>query len=124
MGDMTAIPIDDNDPFDDDNTYDRRPEYDSRGSYMSDDTYTDGSHRQSVIGGFDGTSATRVELRLVDGSTVAATVDSGGVSAGDTLFWTEVTEGVARVTAFDDSGDVVADHRIRDCDDPVDCEVR
>lgn len=42
MGDMTAIPIDDNDPFDDDNTYDRRPEYDSRGSYMSDDTYTDG----------------------------------------------------------------------------------
>jgi chitin synthase len=42
MGDMTAIPIHDNDPFDDDNTYDRRPEYDSRGSYMSDDTYTDG----------------------------------------------------------------------------------
>ncbi len=89
-----------------------------------DDTWTGGRHQQSVIGGFDGTSATRVELRLVDGSTAAATVDSGGVSPGDTLFWAEVPEGVAGVTAYDASGAVVDDHQIRDCDDPVDCEVR
>lgn len=89
-----------------------------------DDTYPGRVHEQSVIGGFDGTSATRVDLRLVDGSTAEATVDSGAVSPGDTLFWAEVPEGVARVTAYDDSGAVVADHRIRDCDNPVDCEVR
>jgi hypothetical protein len=89
-----------------------------------DDTYAPGVHEQSVVGGFDGTSATRVELRLVDGSTASASLDSGEVSPGDTLFWAEVPEGVARVTAYDASGAVVEDHRVRDCDDPVDCEVR
>jgi hypothetical protein len=89
-----------------------------------DDTYTGGTHEQSVIGGFDGTTATRVDLRLIDGSTVAATLDSGEVSPGDTLFWAEVPEGLARVTAYDASGAVVAEHRVRDCGDPVDCEVR
>jgi hypothetical protein len=89
-----------------------------------DETYERGGPGQSVIGGFDGTDATRVELTLVDGSKVAATLDSGGISKGDTLFWAETPVEVAKVVAYDADGGVVASHDIRECSDPVDCEVR
>jgi hypothetical protein len=79
---------------------------------------------QSVIGGFDGVGATDIVLTLVDGGKVRAVVDSGALSPGDTLFWSEVDGEVARVDAFDGSGELVEAHEIRPCSDPVDCEVR
>jgi hypothetical protein len=89
-----------------------------------DETYTRDGVGQSVIGGFDGTDAAEVVLTLVDGREVAATVDSGELSPGDTLFWSSVDGGVARVDAYDASGERVEAHEIRPCSDPVDCEVR
>jgi hypothetical protein len=89
-----------------------------------EDTYDGRVLKQSVIGGFDGTRATRVELTLTDGSSQDASLDSGRISRGDTLFWANVTGELAMVTAYDGAGDVVARHRVRACSDPVDCEVR
>jgi hypothetical protein len=89
-----------------------------------EDTYDGRVLRQSVIGGFDGTTATRVELTLTDGSSEDASLDSGRISRGDTLFWANVEGDLASVTAYDDAGDVVARHQVRACSDPVDCEVR
>jgi hypothetical protein len=89
-----------------------------------DGTYGGRRYRDTVIGGFDGTDATRVVVRLVDGRRVDATIDSGGIHHGDTLFWATAPAAVASVTAYDADGNVVARHRVRSCSDPVDCEVR
>lgn len=86
--------------------------------------YVDHEARQSVIGGFDGTAASRVDLTLADGSTVGTTIDSNNVSPGDTLFWTVVDQPVARATAYDAAGNVVLEHTIRSCSDGMDCAVR
>lgn len=80
--------------------------------------------QELVIGGFDGTSATRVELTLEDGSRVDATLASGDLSEGNSIFWTSVAEPVASITAYDAEGGVVITHEIKPCKDPVDCEVR
>jgi hypothetical protein len=87
-------------------------------------TYRRDGVGQSVVGGFDGVDATRVVLTLVDGSRQEADLDSGEVSAGDTLFWSEVDHEVARVDAYDVDGEVVDSHKIRPCSGGVDCEVR
>ncbi len=89
-----------------------------------DENYPRGGVGHTLIGGVDGTEAARVDLRLVDGSTVPATVDSGDLAPDDTLFWAATDTEVARVVAYDEGGDVVVDRKVRDCDDPVDCEVR
>lgn len=89
-----------------------------------DETYGREGPDHSVIGGLDGEDVGRVELTLVDGTRTEATVDAGGLSAGDTLFWSETTAEVAVVTAYDGDGEVVERHEVRECTDPVDCEVR
>ena len=89
-----------------------------------DDTVRERHVLQSVIGGLDGTKATTVVLTLTDGHRQDATIDSGQISPGDTMFWGVVDGSVARVTAYDDQGDVVATHRVRACSGGVDCEVR
>jgi hypothetical protein len=78
-------------------------------------------HRPTVIGGFRGTRATEVELTLKDGTRVPATVDSGRVSPGDTIFWARTESPPVRATAYDAAGALVEDHKVTPCDDPVDC---
>lgn len=78
-------------------------------------------HRPTVIGGFRGTRATDVELTLEDGSRVSATVDSGLVSPGDTIFWARTQSPPVRATAYDAAGRLVDDHERTPCDDPLDC---
>jgi hypothetical protein len=86
--------------------------------------YTGRAYHATLIGGFDGTEATRVDVTTVDGQVVPATVDRGTISDGDTLFWATLPADAASVTAYDADGKVVATHRVRSCTDPVDCEVR
>ncbi len=49
---------------------------------------------------------------------------SGTVSSGDTIMWADVRGELARVTAYDAAGEVVENHELKPCSDPVDCEVR
>jgi hypothetical protein len=86
--------------------------------------YSQKVYRATLLGGLAGTEATRVEIISVDGQVVGASLDRGQLRAGDTLFWATLPEEAARVVAYDDNGDVVADHKVRSCGDPVDCEVR
>jgi hypothetical protein len=78
----------------------------------------------TVVGGLHGTTTTRVELTLRDGSTADATVDSGRISRGDTLFWARLDSAPVKATAYDKDGRVVEDHELTPCDDPVDCSTR
>jgi hypothetical protein len=91
---------------------------------FTDEDYSTGTYRESVIGGFDGTDAVRVVLELVDGREVEAELDSGGVSAGNTLFWGTSPVAVEAVEAYDAKGDLVESHTVRACSGGVDCEVR
>lgn len=45
-------------------------------------------------------------------------------ASGHTLFWAELAKPVAWVRAYDADGALIAEHRLRACEDPVDCEVR
>lgn len=78
----------------------------------------------TVVGGMHGTTTTRVELTLRDGSTADATVDSGRISRGDTVFWARLDSAPVKATAYDKHGRVVEDHELTPCDDPVDCSSR
>jgi hypothetical protein len=88
------------------------------------DDYSDHSWSGTLIGGFHGTSPARVLVDLVDGSVVEADFSAGELSRGNTMFWARVPSPVARVRAFDRDGTLVAEHALRSCNDPVDCEVR
>jgi sigma-70-like protein len=78
----------------------------------------------TVVGGMHGTTTTQVVLTLKDGTTANATVDSGKISTGDTIFWAVVDSPPVRATASDGAGRVVEDHELTPCDDPVDCSTR
>jgi hypothetical protein len=91
---------------------------------FTDADYSQNVFRATLIGGFAGTSATRVEITTVDGERVAAQVDRGGIRVGATLFWASLPSDAARVTAYDAGGHVVVTHLVRACHSPVDCEVR
>lgn len=78
----------------------------------------------TVVGGMQGTTTTRVVLTLRDGTTANATVDSGRISRGDTIFWALLESPPTRATAYDHQGNVVEDHGLTPCDDPVDCSTR
>ncbi|MGH3333182.1 MAG: hypothetical protein ACRDPJ_17935 [Nocardioidaceae bacterium] len=58
------------------------------------------------------------------GEAMEANVSSGGIAPGDTVWWADVPTPLAKVVAYDAGGDVVDEHPIKPCDDPVDCEVR
>jgi hypothetical protein len=63
-------------------------------------------------------------MTLSDGSSQIASIDAGIMVDGATLFWAETPAEVARITAYDSDGEVVAEHEVRDCSGGVDCEVR
>jgi hypothetical protein len=87
-------------------------------------TLEDRRPEPTVVGGMHGTAATRVELTLRDGNTANATVDSGRISHGDTIFWARLDSAPVKATAYDAHGRVVEEHQLTACDDPVDCSTR
>jgi hypothetical protein len=91
--------------------------------FLSDD-YATGAPGQLVLAGLPGTDVARVELVTVDGTRTEGHVESGTVVRGDTMMWGTVTGELAAVIAYDANGDVVEDHQLEPCTDPVDCEVR
>jgi hypothetical protein len=68
------------------------------------------SWHASIIGGVDGTSITRVVVAMVDGATTDATVDTGRLSAGRTLFWARLPAMPRSVRAYDARGRLVVQH--------------
>jgi hypothetical protein len=91
---------------------------------FSDDDFSDHSWSGTLIGGFHGTSTARVLVDLTNGSQVEADFSAGELSPGNTLFWARVPSQIARVRVFDRAGKLIAEHALRSCNDPVDCEVR
>jgi hypothetical protein len=91
---------------------------------FTDDDFADRTWRQSLIGGFHGDDTARVLVEMTDGSHAEAQLDVDAMSPGNTLFWARLPHAVAWVRAYDADGTLLAEHRLRDCTDPVDCEVR
>ncbi|MBM7520259.1 hypothetical protein [Nocardioides nitrophenolicus] len=84
----------------------------------------DGVPGTLAIAGLDGTDVARAVFVGTDGAQVEGTVLAGTLVPGESMFFGEVAGPLARVIAYDASGEVIEDHPLRDCDDPVDCEVR
>lgn len=76
------------------------------------------------VGGTDGTDVASVDLELADGQTVEATVASGTLVPGETVFWATVPGELVRAVTRDADGDVIEDHPRRPCSGDLDCEVR
>jgi hypothetical protein len=91
--------------------------------FLSDD-YSTGAPGQLVLAGLPGTDVARVDLVTTDGTTVPGHVESGTIVDGDTMMWGTVVGGLAAVVAYDAAGEVIEDHELKPCSDPVDCEVR
>lgn len=65
------------------------------------------------------------EMELfTDGSHAEAQLDVDETSPGNTLFWARLPHAVVWVRAYDGERKLLAEHRLRDCRDPADCEVR
>jgi hypothetical protein len=91
---------------------------------FTDDDYSNRKWSQSLIGGFHGADTARVLVETTDGAQAEAQLDVGTMSPGNTLFWAKLAHPIAWVRAYDANGKLLAEHRLRDCTDPVDCEVR
>lgn len=88
-------------------------------------TFEPGAHDapELVIAGLPGAGVTRVEFvntlgEVTEGRVTHALVDDASI------LWAEVPGALQRVVAYDANGDVVDDHRLRDCSGGSDCEVR
>lgn len=87
-------------------------------------TLENGRLQPTVIGGMHGTATARVVITLEDGSEREATVDRGRIARGATVFWGLFEDQPVRATAYDAAGEVVEDHPLTSCDDPIDCQTR
>jgi len=90
--------------------------------FLSGD-YSTGAAGQLAFAGLPGTDVARVEFVTTDGNVVVGRVHQGLVE-GDSMMSGRVPGELARVIAYDADGEVIEDHPLRDCDSPVDCEVR
>ena len=86
--------------------------------------FSTGSPTSLAIAGLDGTRVARADFISSDGTVTAGTVLAGTLVEGDTMLFANVPGDLASVIAYDADGEVVENHRLRDCDSPVDCEVR
>lgn len=89
-----------------------------------DDDFSDRTWSQTLLGGFHSAETTRVLVEMTDGSQAEAELDVDSMSPGSTLFWAKLAKPVAWVRAYDADGALIAEHRLRACGNPVDCEVR
>jgi hypothetical protein len=86
--------------------------------------YSTGSPTHLAIAGLDGVDVARADFVSADGTVTEGTVLSGNVMEGDTMMFANVPGELVSVIAYDAEGEVVDNHPLRDCDSPVDCEVR
>lgn len=86
--------------------------------------FVDGVDGTLGIAGLDGTEVARAVFVGTDGTRVEGTVLADTLVPGESMFFGEVPGTLARVIAYDAAGAVIEDHPLRECKDPVDCEVR
>jgi hypothetical protein len=89
------------------------------------DNFSTGRPTKFWIAGVDGEVA-RVDFLMSDGRVVQGDVAYDTVAPGDSMMWANVPVDAVleKVVAYGPDGSMVVDHRLRDCSDPVDCEVR
>ena len=87
-------------------------------------TYIGGSPRTVWIGGTDGTDVASVDLVTTDGDHVSATVAAGTLCPRDRSSGPPSTASSPRRVTRDADGNVIEEHELKPCSDPVDCEVR
>jgi hypothetical protein len=73
------------------------------------------------VGGTDGTDVASVDLELADGRTVGATVASGTLVPGETVFWATVPGELVRAVTRNADGEVLEDHPVRACSGMAGC---
>lgn len=91
---------------------------------FASDSTLQGDEATLAIAGLDGTDVARADFVATNGTVVAGTVFAGTLVPGESMFFAEVPGTLAKVVAYDAAGEVIEDHPLRECDDPVDCEVR
>lgn len=91
--------------------------------FASDSTLR-GGEATLAIAGLDGTDVARADFVATDGTVVTGTVHAGTLVPDESIFFAEVPGALAKVVAYDATGAVIEDHPLKDCEDPVDCEVR
>jgi hypothetical protein len=91
---------------------------------FSTPTYVAGTAQTVWIGGTYGTDVASVDLVTTDGTTVSATVASGTLVPDNTMFWGTVDGELAQAVTRDAEGNVLEQHELKPCADPVSCEVR
>lgn len=91
---------------------------------FAEESYLSGELTTLAVAGLDGADVARAEFVSADGTRVEGSVEADSLVAGESLFFAEVPGELARVIAYDAAGHVIEDHKVRDCDTPVECEVR
>lgn len=90
--------------------------------FLTED-YSTGSAGALAFAGLPGTDVARVEFVTTTGEVVQGRLDTGLVE-GASMMSARVPGELARVVAYDASGDVIENHPLKPCDNDVDCEVR
>jgi hypothetical protein len=90
--------------------------------FLSDD-YSTGSAGTLAFAGLPGTDVARVEFVTTAGQVVEGRLDTTFVE-GASMMSARVPGDLAKVVAYNASGDVIEDHPLKPCDNDVDCEVR
>ena len=85
--------------------------------------YSTGSAGTLAFAGLRGTDVARVEFVTTAGEVVGGRVDTTLVE-GASMMSARVPGELAKVVAYDASGDVIENHRLKPCDNDIDCEVR
>jgi len=85
--------------------------------------YSTGSPGELAFAGLPGTDVAEVEFVTTTGEVVEGRVDTTLVE-GASMMSARVPGDLAKVVAYDASGDVIEDHPLKPCDNDVDCEVR
>lgn len=91
---------------------------------FSTDDYSTGAATTLWIGGLDGTDVARAEFIARDGARVDGQLSTDDLVPGESMFWANLPGELAKVVAYDAAGEVLEDHQVKACSNPVDCEVR
>jgi hypothetical protein len=90
--------------------------------FLTDD-YSTGSAGTLAFAGLPGTDVARAEFVTTTGQVVEGRVYSGLVEGGS-MMSARVPGELAKVIAYDASGEVIEDHPLKECDNDIECEVR
>lgn len=91
---------------------------------FAEESYVSGDLTTLAVAGLDGADVARAEFISVDGTRHEGQVEAGTLMPGESFLFAEVPGELARIVTYDAAGEVIEDHQLKDCDTPVECEVR